>query len=406
MLLYWIWYAMLPGLTGWQKCRLLEQFQNPEDLYQSGCSDSSLSQQTQKALEDKDLTKAQQIMHRCEEKGIRILTYGENAYPDRLRSIQSPPLVLYYRGLLPDFDSQPSIAVVGTRKASSYGLQAARRISGQIAACGGLVVTGGASGIDTMALHGALDAGGNTVVVLGSGVDVVYPRANRQLFEQVAQSGCLISEYPPGTPAYRWNFPERNRILSGLSNGTLVVEAPERSGALITAHDALEQGRDVFVVPGNIDVDSCVGSNRLLREGAIAVFGGYDAVREYEALYPGKIFRRDIACNADAYEKREEKVAQERVLPEKSRTHGEKYEKKAIDKGEDSPYSVLNKAFIGLSEQERAVAELLSARPQSVDDILAASDLPSGRVLSILTMLQIKGVVQYHPGSLVSLKNC
>lgn len=408
MLLYWIWFAMLSGLSGYQKARLLERFSTPEELYHGGWEQlpRGLDPQEQEALEKKDLTQARQILSVCQEKGIGILCYGDRAYPEKLKNIPHPPMVLYYRGKLPQWEERPLIGVVGTRKASSYGLQATRRISAQICACGGLVVTGGAAGIDTAAIHGALDGEGEPIVVLGCGVDVVYPASNRELFRLVAQTGCLMSEYPPGTPAYRWNFPERNRIISGLSDGTLVAEAPEHSGALITAANAIEQGRDVFVIPGNIDVASSAGSNALLRDGALAVFSGYDVVREYECRYPGKIQKREPPALAKGLEKPEEKVAQKPLPPEFSRSVENAGEKKGIDNPAKSPYSGVNKPTPQLSDPEKTIVALLSSQPVGIDQVIAASDLPSARVLSLLTMLQIKGVVQSHPGGLVSLKNC
>lgn len=408
MLLYWIWFALLPGLTGFQKARLLERFSTPEELYHGGWErlPQGLAPEEREALEKKDLTQARKVLSSCQEKGVGILCYGDRAYPEKLKNILQPPMVLYYRGKLPRWEDRPLIGVVGTRKASSYGLQATRRISAQICACGGSVVTGGAAGVDTAAIHGALDGEGEPVVVLGCGVDVVYPASNRELFRLVAQTGCLLSEYPPGTPAYRWNFPERNRIISGLSDGTLVAEAPERSGALITAANAIEQGRDVFVIPGNIDVASSAGSNALLRDGAIAVFSGYDVVREYEGRYPGKIQKREPAALAKGLEKPEEKVAQKALPPEISRNEENDGEKKGIDNPAKSPYSGVNKPIPQLSDPEKAILGLLSPQPVGIDEVIAASDLPSAKVLTCLTMLQIKGMVQSHPGGLVSLKNC
>jgi len=408
MLLYWIWFSCLPKLNTGLKCRLLEHFHSPEDIYHAEPKAFSTLAEVEpaslEALDNKDLTQAKQILQTCTEKDIRILTYSDSAYPIQLRNIPHPPVLLYYKGTLPNFEAQPVIAVVGTRKATSYGMNASRRLSGQIAACGGLVITGGASGIDTMAIHGAMDAEAMPVAVLGNGVDVVYPSANRQLFRQIETQGCLLSEYPPGTPAHSWHFPQRNRILSGISHGVLVVEAPERSGALITARNASQQRRDVFVVPGNIDVDACVGSNALLRENAIAAFCGYDVVKEYELQFPGKI-RRAEPGNITAFsEKAPAKVAQTSTLPEKTRTLSPIPDKLGIDNRDNSPYSVLRKQLPALSPQEQEILGLLSPQPKPVDEILSATDIPSGRVLSILTMLQIAGLAENHPGRMVSLK--
>ena len=238
---------------------------------------------------DKDLSAAEQILVDCDDKDIHIVCYHMDEYPDRLRSLPDAPPVLYYRGSLPNFDDEAAIAVVGTRKCSAYGLLHAKQFSRLIAASGGMIVSGGARGIDTMALRGALDSMMPVACVLGCGVDVVYPPENRFLFRDIVAHGCLLSEYPPGTRPDRGNFPARNRIISGLSVGVLVIEAPEQSGALITAQHALEQGRDVFAIPGNIGVKNNEGTNRLLREGAQMVTDGWELLSNYTYLFPGKL---------------------------------------------------------------------------------------------------------------------
>ena len=189
-------------------------------------------------LEDKDLTEPRRILSECHRKSIHILTWQDAAYPARLRSIDDPPLLLYYQGTLPDIDAEPVIAMVGTRHASLYGLQQGKMLGYQMGRLGAIVASGGADGVDTVCLTGALTAGGPVIAVLGCGVDVAYPAKNRGLFEDIRYHGCLISEFPPGTPPYPDNFPVRNRILSGISVGVVVVEAPEKSGALITASRA------------------------------------------------------------------------------------------------------------------------------------------------------------------------
>lgn len=405
MLIYWLWYAQLPQLQLRQKMLLLQHFSDPEDIYYA--SDGMLAQmeivtpEMRKALENKDLNPAQKILYTCEEKGIHIVTYGDREYPSRLRYIPNPPLLLYYRGHLPDWETIPVLGIVGTRKASAYGLQTAMRLSSQIAACGALVISGGAYGVDTMAIQGAMSAGKPVVCVLGCGVDVVYPKSNKMLFSHIAETGCLISEYPPKTAPVAWHFPERNRIISGISNGVLVVEAPERSGALITATEAREQGRDVFVVPGNIDVASCAGSNALLQQGAIAVLSGWDVVREYEAAYPGKL-QKQLSPSVGK-EKIEGKVAQELRFPEKAEKINPENDKKGIDNGEKSPYIVLS-GSPSLTEEERQILSLLYREPQNIDDILAQADMPAGKVLSVLTKLTLKGLAVNHPGRRIALK--
>ena len=198
MLLYWIWFAQLNKITAVQKQLLLQHFTDPEEIYNSEDSKlyriEGLPESAVQALEDKDLTEARQILEECVNKGIGIVTLHDSNYPSRLRNTVDPPLVLYFKGQLPVWDLQPVIGIVGTRKASSYGLSTAARFGKQIAACGALVVSGGAAGIDAMAMQGALEAGRPVIGVLGCGVDVVYPAQNRQLFSQVVQNGCLISE--------------------------------------------------------------------------------------------------------------------------------------------------------------------------------------------------------------------
>lgn len=391
MLLYWVWYAMLPGLSVRQKLTLLERYSDPEELFHAGDGIPA-------ELDlNRDLTEAEKVVKDCARKHIGILPIGDAAYPSRLRNIDDPPLVLYYKGVLPDFENRPAIAVVGTRKASAYGLGNAYHMSQQITACGGLVVSGGAYGVDTQALQGALDAGGQTVAVLGCGVDVVYPRTNRRLFAQIEANGCLLSEYLPGTGPKAWQFPERNRIISGMSNGVLVVEAPERSGALITARMALEQGRDVFTVPGNIDVPTCCGSNALLQEGASAVLSGWDAVKEYAPQYPESVKKREI---------RELPIS--RKLPSAPAVKVAQAEapadKKVIDNPAGRPYSVLNNEDLRLTEEENKLIACLDSTPKPVDEVIALAGMPAGVVLGMLTKLSLKGVVVNHPGRLASVK--
>ncbi len=395
MLLYWIWFAELKGLTLLQKHRLLELVGDPETLYhmaESGLDRTEIPENTRQALLQRDLQPAETILRSCRQKGIGILPIVDRAYPARLRNTPDAPVVLYYKGILPDWDKAPFIGIVGTRKASAYGLQVARRMGNQIAACGGFVVSGGASGADAAAMQGSLDAGVPVVGVLGCGVDVVYPRSNRRLFEATVDNGCLISEYPPGGEPLAWHFPARNRIISGISSGVLVVEAPLKSGSLITARFALEQGRDVFVVPGNIDNPACEGSNLLLQEGATPVLSGWDVISSYEFLYPGKLKKQLAPTNKPSVE------------PETTADKTETARKNPIDNGPISTYSVLENTQPALSQEEQAVYKLLTNQPQEPAELIAKLSLPAGKVLSVLTMLTVKGVVRKHPGGRVSLK--
>lgn len=397
---FWIWLAQLGGISLFAKHQLLQKFHDPEELYRA---EGSCLKDLPETLQNKDLTEAMQIHDRCLQKGIHILTYADAAYPERLRNIEEPPMVLYVKGKLPDWTAQPVIGVVGTRKASPYGLQTAHLLSSQIAACGGLVVSGVATGIDALSMEGALDAGKPTVGILGGGVDVVYPAGNRALYRRTEENGCLISEYPPGSRPYPGNFLQRNRIISGVSDGLLVVEAPARSGALNTARHAYEQGRDLFAVPGNLGVDTCIGSNALLQEGAYAALSGWDVVKHYEPLYPGVVANRPVPLRK-APEQPLPKVAEAPVLPEKGEDKKKTSPKKGIDNTPKSTYSVINERPTNLSEQETAVLALLGEMPKLPDSVMDACDLPSGTVQSILTRLAIKGLVQYHPDGRISRK--
>ena len=381
MRIYWLWLAANPGLTEREKMTVLQHFGSPEDCYYADESAysavESIGEGAVAALCNKELKEAEVILSACEKKKIHILTYGDALYPAFLRNIADPPLVLYYRGLLPDFDREPMIGVVGTRKASAYGLSTARQMGRQSAAYGGLVVSGMAEGIDAMATWGALDAGKTAVGVLGNGVDRIYPSCNRDLFRKMEQQGCLISEYPPGTAPAKWNFPKRNQIISGLSNGVLVVEAPQKSGALITARQALEQGRDVFVVPGNIGVSSCEGSNALLKDGAVLATSGWDVVGEYAYRYPDKIHKEIPIVQPTA-----DKIVVDNPMP--------------------PLYSDVENNAADLSDTEKAILTAIGHGEQLIDTVIAETGLDSSDVLAALTMLEVQGMVTTRPGGWVS----
>ena len=387
MQIHWIWFAGLNKISAAQKIALLERFSDPEEIFALGAAalkqTEAVTDQMLQEMNTKDLSAAEKIVKICADKGIDIVTFADKAYPARLRNIYDPPMVLYCKGALPNTEAVPVIGVVGTRKATAYGLSVARDMSRQIAACGGIVVSGGAGGIDTLALQGALEMEKSVVAVLGCGVDICYPKENKRLFDRIPEKGCLISEYAPGTRPYSWNFPRRNRIISGMSNGVLVVEAPEKSGALITAREALEQGRDVFVVPGNINVAACAGSNALLQGYAMAVFTGWDVLQEYQQMYPGAVQKREVPAHIREAEYTPAKVAQQPAKPQQ----------------ETNPVSAKP---IELTADEEMVAKCLTQEPRQVDEIIAQLKLPAAKVMSILTMLTVKGVVRSHPGKRVS----
>ena len=283
---YWVWLNEVKNLSNRAKLLLLEHFGTPEEAYYADADEyrliEGLGAKQIELLADKSLSGADKILGDCQRLGLRILTMQDADYPVRLRNIYEPPCLLYVQGQLPAFDEEVAIAMVGTRRATPYGIETAEKLAFQMAKQGALIVSGAAYGIDSSAHRGALRAGAKTVAVLGNGHDVVYPAGNEWLYRDIAASGALLSEYPPGTAAEGWHFPVRNRIISGLCLGTVIVEAPEeRTGALITANTALEQGRDVFAVPGPIDAPMSRGCNRLIADGAAALTcGAWDILRE------------------------------------------------------------------------------------------------------------------------------
>ena len=414
MLVHWIWFATRTGMGDRMKSILLSHFEDPEDIYFAPELEferfEDLSPAAVESMMEKDLLECEQILEACRQKGIHILTLRDAAYPARLKNIPDPPMVLYYKGSLPAFDELPVIGVVGTRKASAYGLTAAKRLGYQIAACGGTVVSGMATGIDSAAMKGALTAGGTVVGVLGCGADVVYPASNRWLYADTEQYGCILSEFPPGTAPLGRNFPRRNRIISGLGCGVLVVEAPVKSGALITARLSADQGRDVFVVPANIDVESAVGSNALMRDGAIPVSSGWDIMSEYRYQFPGKVRQNRNPVRLTASE---EELAREREIPAKVAQEPKKtpekkgklklLRKKGIDNSEKSAYSDFKKTASALSADEQRIVSALENGQRLVDDVIAELELAPGAVLAGLTLLEIKGVVRRLPGRFVEL---
>ena len=378
---YWLWLTELPGLTNQTRLALLRHFPTPEDVDYADPEEvlltEGITREQAKLLEDKDCSGADRILADCQRLDLDLLTIQDAGYPNRLRNIYDPPCLLYVRGRLPAFDDEASIAVVGTRDCTPYGVSCAEKLGYGLAAGGAVVVSGLARGVDSAALRGALRAGGTVTAVLGNGLDVVYPPENQYLYEDVAAAGALISEYPPGTPPEAKHFPVRNRIMSGLCLGTLVVEAPARSGALITAGTALEQGRDVFAVPGPIDAPTSVGCNRLIRDGAGLVSDAWDILGEYEPRFPDKL-RREGARETPAvlgYQARQ-KTEPKPVPPSVSLSHND--------------YS--------LTDDQICLLRALTEEPMLVDDLIELTDIPTRRVLSALTVLEIEHLVTQHSG--------
>lgn len=413
MLEYWLWLAERKRLKTSDALRLLEQFQTPEGVYCAPEQDYGplVPQAALASLTDKALEPARAIVRTCREKKIHILTLQDAAYPARLKSIPDPPLVLYYQGRLPAFDETPAIAMVGTRRASVYGLVQAKRLGCQLSELGMLVISGGAAGVDTLSLKGALSSGFGAAAVFGCGVDVTYPASNRALFDDLRENGCVLSEYPPGTPPLRENFPRRNRLLSGLSMGVVVVEAPKKSGALITAQYALEQGRDVFTLPANLGSETAAGNLALLKQGAILVTDGYDVLQEYTHLFPEllsasasapqvELSQAELRQQAQAAERAERRVAQTAQKPAapQAEVKSPGNDTNPIDKAPQRAYIDLQEHFSELSEDERAVAHAIAQGPVQIDIAAERAGLSAGRALAALTLLEVRGLAVQLPG--------
>ena len=394
---YWVWLSEVKGLTNRSKLLLLDYFGTPENVYYADEDEYRLVEGIEPRqialLAEKSLENADRILGACSRLGLRLLTMQDADYPMRLRNIFEPPCLLYVKGQLPVIDEEVAVAMVGTRKASPYGIEAAEKIAYGLCKQGAVVISGAAAGVDSASHRGALRAGGKTIAVLGNGLDVVYPAENAWLYRDIAASGALISEYPPGTAAEAWHFPVRNRIISGLSLATIVVEAPEKSGALITARHALEQGRDVFTLPGNLGNPTCAGNIQLLKQGAILVEEGWDILQEYTYLYP-ELPQRQRPAGPMTLTAQEAAgsvvVAETAAAPEKTDT-------KAVDKQENRAYIDVQEILPQVSPDEAAVLRLLEDGKQPVDRLIDETQLPAGRILSALTLLEVKGFVKRLP---------
>lgn len=383
---YWVWLAQMTGVSAQRKIALLREYVNAKELHDAGkhaiLTLENTTLRERDAFEYRNLDKAKKIVEECDEKGIGILPITSKLYPEQLRKIPDPPIILYFKGQIPRWDTLPAIGIVGTRKGSLYGMQCAFEMGKQISACGGLVVSGGALGVDAQAMEGALRHGYPTVGILGSGLSTLYPTVNRPLYDATVRNGCLLSEYAPDEPAYPGNLSRRNRLISGISHGVLVVEAPEKSGALITARYAKEQGKPLFVVPGNLDNPACAGSNALLREDAKVALSGYDVVGEFKYLFPERV--------------RDALVDQLKPGPLTKEA-----DKKGIDKPQKAQYST-KEPQPELKGDEKIVYDLLTEEPVPVDIIIMKSGIGASRVLVAITMLTIAKRIKNHPGKYIS----
>lgn len=290
-LIYWIWLSLActPDSTTFHK--LISKYSDAAEIYNAtdceirsvvGAKISDCS-----ALCNKDLTRATEIFNFCRDKGVGILTYQDENFPVLLRDIPTPPVLLYYRGKLPDFNIGFRCAIVGTRSLSEYGRKNAFKLGYDMGCAGATVVSGMAIGIDGVAMAGAIASGATTVAVIGSGIDVCYPSVHLTLARAIVRNGCVLTEYAPGTKPDKFNFPRRNRLISGLCPATVVVEGKESSGSMITARHAKAQGRVVFAFPGNVGADGSQSTNLLIKNGAMLCTGAEDIISRFEKDYPG-----------------------------------------------------------------------------------------------------------------------
>ena len=284
--LYWLWLslAVSPGSHSFKK--LLNKFKTVEEIYKATDKmiNSAIDPKStdRKGLIDKSLDKATEVRDYCKRMNIGIVTYADDLYPESLRQIPNPPVLLYYRGKFPKFNDYVSIGVVGTRYPTSYGRKNAYEISFDLARAGALIVSGMAIGVDGVAHASALAAGMPTVAVLGSGINVCYPKIHLSLAREIVKCGCVITEFAPNTEPIGNHFPRRNRIIAGLTQATLLIEGAEKSGALITARIAEENGRKIYAVPGNVNNKMSAAANLLIKSGASAVTSAEDVIKDFE----------------------------------------------------------------------------------------------------------------------------
>lgn len=387
----WLTLHLVPGVGTTLFIRLLARFETPGAVL--AASEAALREVVgpklaQRIRQYRDAVDIETQMRRMEAADARFITLDDPEYPPRLATIYDPPLVLFVRGALHEADEN-AVAIVGTRHASNYGLRMAEMLAGQLAARGITIVSGMALGIDKAAHEAALNAGGRSIAVLGCGVDIVYPPEHLALMQRLAQQGAVLSSFEMGLEASKGHFPQRNRIISGLSLGTIVVEAPAGSGALITARHAAEQGREVFAVPGRVGDHNSAGPHSLIREGAKLVETIEDILNELEL--PASAWQRPAApLNSNP----------PKTAAVKTRTAATRRDAPANQQAEKPPGAppAPASAAPSLSTVEKDILAALSPDGSFVDEIAMVCRIPISEALSSLTMLEIKGMVRQFSG--------
>lgn len=365
--LWWIALYLVPGVGSALFRRLIEKFKSPEKVFSASRGDiegvEGASKEVALQIKSFDIkSHLKRELELVEEHNISIVTLKDREYPENLKTIFDPPPLLYVRGELKREDDV-SVAIVGTRSPTRYGKLTAESLASQLSSRGFTIISGMARGIDSFAHEGALSSGGRTIAVFGSGLDVIYPPENKELMKKIIENGAVLSEFPMGTGPLRKNFPVRNRVISGISLGTVVVEAASRSGSLITARSALDQGREVFAVPGNISSDKSRGTNSLLKWGAKLVEGVDDIIEE-------------LKTQTD---------------------HSPKKREKGIKDDDQKRVSFCKER---LSEEEEKVYSLIGEGGKHIDSIIRESALLPNRAVSILAQLELKGLVTQYSGKM------
>jgi len=428
-ILYWLWLSEKCGIASKEFGRLVERYEDPFDLYRLDEDEieylEGIGNALKRRLGEKSLESAYSILRYCKKNGVSVVPYTDPMYPARLRSIEDPPVLLYVLGDLPDMNNRLCIGMVGTRKMSEYGRQTAYKISYELASAHAVIVSGMAKGVDGVAACGALASKGQTVAVLGCGISTVYPKQHQRLMGAIQKQGAVITEYPPSEKPLGANFPRRNRIISGLCQGVLVVEGNMGSGALITAKLAVAQGRDLFALPGKVNEDNSEGPNELIRNGAHVALSADDILEQYDFLYHDMLNYKGL------------NRARRSMVPEESamKRYGvsalyqakEKTEKVGKTESAETARSPLRETKPAAPSriESKPVAEKTEERPDRTGEILSSLDevtrqvfaaMPTdravspdgidangasiGEVITALTLLELSGLVSSLPGGL------
>ena len=393
---YWIWLQNALG-AGARTDELLAYFRTPEEMYKAGDYEWRLSglltQRKIEALKSSTFEKTAEIINECRQKGYKIITPDDNLFPEGLRNLPDMPLVLYGIGDCSVMNDAVSIGMVGTRNASNYGIETAQKLSFLLALSGATIVSGGALGIDSEAHAGAMLAKGRTLAFLGCGLSVNYLKENAALRRAITRYGAVVSEYSPFTTASRTTFPTRNRLISGVSLGVVVVEAGVKSGSLITANFALEQGKDVFAVPGDIVRSSFDGTNHLIKNGAKPVFTAEDVLSEYEYRYGDLLDMSNSGTTIAS-------VPYVDYRKKKDKSQATPVKKEAAVKVAEKPKEKIEKKALpeDVSEEAKIIYSVLNENGVHIDDIVRETNLKMNVVLSSLTELEILDLVQLESG--------